>query len=124
MVDESLPEPWIERVIRTAQDEGKLDVTEGAGQPIPGLARPYDPAWWARNWITAERAREQSAELARSVEHALPRVLARETIPEIRDGLEKLNARIAEHNASIPDHELPLLDAERLIAQRANRRRS
>jgi hypothetical protein len=117
-----LPEPWIERVIRKAQDEGKLDVTGSAGRPIPGLARPYDPAWWARKWMTAERARALSTEAARSIEHALPRVLARETLPEIRQGLETLNASIEQHNGCNPDHSLPLLDVGQLIARRATRR--
>jgi len=34
-------EPWIERVIRDAQDADKLETTEGAGKPIEGLTRPY-----------------------------------------------------------------------------------
>jgi hypothetical protein len=117
-----IPEPWIERIIRKAQDEGRLDVTQGAGEPIPGLARPYDPAWWARNWIAAERAREASTEVARSVERALPRVLARETVAEIRAGLEALNARIQANNEMHPGHVLSLLDVERLLAERASRR--
>jgi hypothetical protein len=117
------PEPWIERVIRDAQAEGKLDVTKGAGQPIPGLARPYDAGWWARNWIATERARAETAELARAVEQALPRVLARETITDVRDGLELLNVKIVEHNEAKPDHKLPRLDVEHLIARRATRPR-
>lgn len=123
MVDRPAFEPWIERVIREAQEEGKLDVTKGAGEPIPGLSRPYDPAWWARNWIAVERSREQAAGLARSIEQQLPRVLARATAAEVRRGLDSLNDGIATHNEANPKNELPLLDVESLITIRAKRGR-
>jgi hypothetical protein len=123
LVENPGPEPWIERLIRQAQEQGALDVTEGAGKPIPGLSRPYDPAWWARNWIAAERSRERSAEVVRTVEQALPRVLARMTVADIREGLESLNATIAEHNEANPHNPLPMLDVQRLISGRSSRRR-
>lgn len=110
-------------MIREAQESGKLEVTEGAGKPIPGLSRPYDPAWWARNWIETERARENAAELSRLVEQGLPRILARESVDEVRDGLEALNARIETHNAANHSNPLPVLDVARLIATRRSRRR-
>jgi hypothetical protein len=116
-------EPWIERVIREAQEAGKLDVAEGAGKPIPGLSRPYDPSWWARNWIVAERARERAAELASTVERELPRTLSGNVIEEIRSGLESLNARIFEHNDAHPGSALPLLDVDRLVLEWEERRR-
>ncbi len=114
-------EPWIERVIREAQEAGKLEMTEGVGQPIPGLSRPYDPAWWARNWIDAERARERSADLAREVERLLPGILSGADMAEMRTGLDSLNAKIREHNAAAPRNELPLLDVERLLKEREDR---
>lgn len=114
-------EPWIERVIREAQEAGKLEVTEGVGKPIPGLSRPYDPAWWARNWIDAERARERSTDLAIEVERSLPRILSGADLVEMRTALEALNEKIREHNAASPRNELPLLDVERLLKERADR---
>ena len=122
MVDQPGPEPWVERVIRQAQEQGKLDVNEGAGKPIPGLSRPYDPAWWARNWIEVERSRDRAAELSRSVERALPRILARDSVVEVREGLIALNAQIEEHNTENHRSRLPLLDVSRLLAERAVRR--
>lgn len=109
-------------MIREAQEGGKLDVVEGAGKPITGLSRPYDPAWWARNWLETERSREDAAELSRIVERALPRILARESVDEIRSGLEELNTRIEEHNAGSHKNPLPVLDVTRLIAARRSRR--
>lgn len=122
MVENPGPEPWVERLIREAQEQGKLDAIEGAGKPIPGLSRPYDPAWWARNWMAAERSREQAAEVARTVEQALPRVLARMAVSDVREGLESLNAAIAEHNQANPHSALPMLDVDRLISGRSPRR--
>jgi len=122
MVERPGLEPWIERVIREAQEDGRLDVTKGVGKPIPGLSRPYDPAWWARNWIVVERAKEQAADLARSVEQQLPRVLARETDDEVRSGLDSLNDGIVAHNDANPDLAPPLLDVETLIRNRSDRR--
>ncbi len=111
-------ELWIEKVIKQAQEEGKLDPGKSQGKPIPGIDRPYDPAWWARNWIQAERAREQTAELASMVERELPRVLSREDPAAIRTGLVRLNAAIQEHNDKHGE-DLPLLDVDRLVAERS-----
>ena len=114
-------EPWIERVIREAQEAGKLDVTEGAGRPIPGLSRPYDPARWARNWIDADRARERSADLAREIQQELPRLLSKTDDDVVRAGLELLNSRISQHNDTASRNALPLLDVEQLLKERAER---
>jgi len=62
-----MEKPWIERTIREAQEAGELEVSEGAGEPIPGLSAPYDPVWWARNWIERERAGDAAAELAKEI---------------------------------------------------------
>ncbi len=70
-----MTEPWIERVIREAQEAGKFDDVPGTGQPIADIDQPYDPAWWARRWIARERSREATAELAQTVERELPLLL-------------------------------------------------
>lgn len=121
MVEPAAYEPRVERLIREAQEAGKLDVTEGAGKPIASLSRPYDSTWWARNWIASERAREHAAEFSRMIEQALPRVLARPLVTDVRCGLEDLNRQIGEHNESDPAHPLPPLDVARLIAERVKR---
>jgi len=122
VVEPAAFEPRVERLIREAQEAGQLDVTKGAGKPIPGLSRPYDPGWWARKWIATERVREQAAALSNSVERALPRVLARPIAADVRSGLEDLNRQIGDHNDANPDHPLPLLDITRLLDERSTRR--
>ena len=117
-------EPWIERVIREAAETGTFDDVEGAGQPIAGLARTYDPAWWARNWIAADRARERSADLARLIEREVPLALAGNVEQEAKTKLESLNVQIVVNNDS-SRHEgngLPLLDVESLLKEWAIRR--
>lgn len=118
-------EPWIERAIREAQQAGKFEGVEGAGHPIPDLDRPYEPGWWARKWVHRERQRVATIELARKIENDLPRVLAGVVEHDVRARLESLNTKIKQHNTSSPGGEaLPLLDVDRLLVERAGRRRS
>lgn len=50
-------ETWVERKTREAVEAGEFDDPAGAGEPIPDLDRPYDPAWWARKWMERDRRR-------------------------------------------------------------------
>ena len=118
-----MQEPWIERVIREAQEAGVFDDLAGSGQPIPDIDRPYEDSWWARRWIRVERGRAVTAQLATRVQAELPRVLASTVESEVRAGLESLNTRIEEHNSSAPEvNGLPLLDIEALLTGWATRR--
>jgi hypothetical protein len=116
-----MQEPWIERLIREAQEAGKLDVTKGAGEPITGLNAPYDPAWWAKRLVRTERQRQEAAELGREIDSELPRLLAGCVMSDIRAGLESLNAKIQAHNARSPGNALSLLDVEQLMKERTSR---
>lgn len=117
-----MQEPWIERVIREAQEAGKFDDVAGSGEPIPDLNRPYDPAWWARRWIATERQREERLQIVGVVEQALPRVLARNVVGEVRAGLESLNSKIEAYNARVDERNaIPLLDVAALMAERSER---
>ncbi len=115
-----MTEPWIERVIREAQEEGKLEFK--AGQPIAGLARPYDPSWWAKRWVATERQRQAASELVRDVERRLPRILSGTDEVQVRAGIAELNTAIAAHNVDHPDRSLNTLDEDRLIAGWRTRR--
>lgn len=109
-------EPWIERVIREAQEAGTFDGVAGSGKPIPDLDQPYDPSWWARRWIARDRRRDAATELARHVAEELPRLLAGSVEHKVRAGLESLNTKIEEHNERVPQvNGLPLLDIEELL---------
>jgi hypothetical protein len=115
-------EPWIERVIREAQEAGKFDNVAGAGEPIKDLSQPYDPAWWARRWMVSEREREDALELVREIDRRLPQMLTGNVEREVRADLESLNARIEQHNArSCRGNAIPLLDVATLIRERSRR---
>ena len=119
-----MTEPWIERVLREAQEAGEFDGLAGTGKPIADLDQPYDPAWWARRWIAREQQREAAAELAQFIERHLPRVLAGTVEDDVRAGLESLNTQIAAHEGSVAaGNELPLLDVDALMSEWARRRR-
>lgn len=117
-----MQEPWIERVIREAQEDGKFDDVAGSGQPIPDLDRPYDPAWWARRWVATEREREQTLELIKAIDIRIPRILAGTVEHKVRTDLESLNAQIEQHNARFAEgNVVPLLDVAALMRERASR---
>ena len=118
-----MKEPWIERVIKEAQDAGVFDDVAGSGEPIRDLDQSYDPGWWARRWIAGERQRQETIELVRSVDRELPRVLAGTVTDDVRAGLESLNTRINKHNSvAPPGGGLPPLDVDGLMKERAARR--
>ena len=111
-----MQEPWIERVIREAQEAGTFDGLAGSGKPIPDIDRPYEASWWARRWVRAERTRAATVELARHVEAELPRLLASIVEDRVRAGLESLNTKIERHNKGASEvNGLPLLDIEGLL---------
>jgi hypothetical protein len=115
--------PWIERVIKEAQEAGVFDDVAGSGEPIRDLDQAYDPGWWARRWVAGERQRQETIELVRSVERELPRVLAGTVTDRVRAGLESLNTRISKQNSlSSPGCGLPLLDVAGLMKERSARR--
>jgi hypothetical protein len=45
-----------ENRIRQAMEEGQFDDLPGLGKPIPDIDEPYDPNWWAKQWIRREGA--------------------------------------------------------------------
>lgn len=119
-----MEEPWIERVIREAQAEGKFDDISGTGEPIGDLDRTYEASWWARRWIDRERQRDAAIELSDDIERQLPIILSGTVEDRTRAGLESLNARIRQHNEANPQSpHLPLLDVEALLAERRRRYR-
>lgn len=55
----------MERQIREAMERGEFERLPGAGKPIEGLDRPYDPAWWTRSWLRRERLLDEARDLRR-----------------------------------------------------------
>jgi len=46
---------YVEISIQQAMRRGDFDNLPGAGKPIPGLDKPYDPDWWIRQKIEREQ---------------------------------------------------------------------
>lgn len=111
-------EPWIERVIREAQEAGHFDDLEGSGRPIPSLGDGYDPAWWVRRWTAREQDRKQIARFSSEVERALVHILAGSVKGKVQADLESLHTRIVEYNATLMEgNGLQPIDVDRLMSQ-------
>jgi hypothetical protein len=95
-------ESAVDRQIRLAQERGAFDDLPGKGRPLPGLDRPYDENWWIRGWleregVTAEALLPASILLRREIDRLPQTVRALRTEAEVRDAVQDLNRRIAEH---------------------------
>ncbi len=47
-------ESWIDRQIREAEERGEFDDLPGAGEPLPGLDKPFDELWWVKDKLRRE----------------------------------------------------------------------
>jgi hypothetical protein len=88
----------VERSIRGAIARGEFDNLPGAGKPLPGLDREYDPDWWARRYLDEARADE----MRRTIRQELPflRTMADRAAAAARAA--ELNAMVAEANRALP----------------------
>lgn len=121
-MDGSFHEPWVERVMRRAAEDGEFDDLPGTGEPIPDLDRPYDPSWWARMWIERERQSDAANRLSARVRRQVPQVLAGTDAAAMVAQLDAINAEIAACNEDLPlEQRLPALDVDRLLADRSRR---
>jgi hypothetical protein len=44
-----------ENRITHAIEEGQFDNLPGLGKPIPDIDEPYEPMWWAKQWVRREQ---------------------------------------------------------------------
>ncbi|MBU1493360.1 MAG: DUF1992 domain-containing protein [Actinobacteria bacterium] len=58
-----IPLSLVERQIREAMERGEFENLPGAGRPIEGIDAPYDPAWWAKEWLRRNRLADEAREL-------------------------------------------------------------
>lgn len=96
MADLNRFESIAERRMRAAAERGEFDDLPGQGQPIEGLDRPYDPAWWTKRLIQRERLAEtQRARLA-EVDRQLAYVWPLRSVTEVRERVADLNDQIVD----------------------------
>ena len=84
---------FVEEQIRRAQERGDFDNLPGAGKPIEGLDKPYDPNWWARDFIARTHADESDRRQLAELEEELARVWAQPTEVAVRTRVTELNQR-------------------------------
>jgi Domain of unknown function (DUF1992) len=92
-------EPWIERLIREAQERGEFDDLPGAGKPL--RLRDAGEDWWVKGLIERERLDMSAAlppQLAlRKEAHRLPEVVRQQHSERaVRELVEDFNARVRE----------------------------
>lgn len=94
-------ESWIDRQIREAEERGEFDDLPGAGEPIPGLDRPYDALWWVKKLIARENlsVTPPTMQVRLERERALERIGEARSEDEVRRIVEVVNARVREVNA-------------------------
>jgi hypothetical protein len=90
---------WLDAQVRNAMARGEFDNLPGAGKPIPGLDKPYDPDWWVKRLIERENITGVlPPALALRKEDALLTERIDEQVAEgdVRRLLEDFNARVVD----------------------------
>jgi len=113
---------WLEEQVRQAREDGAFDNLEGAGKPLAGLDKGYDPDWWVKNLIQREKvsALPPALELLRKVEVEIAQIWKSRDEAEVRARVAALNAEISRANARIsegPASRLGVLDADAIVAE-------
>jgi hypothetical protein len=114
----------VDQQIRMAQERGEFDNLPGLGKPLPGKGSHDDELWWVRGYLRREGLSgtamlPPSLQLAREIELLPETVRALPTEQAVRETVERLNRRIAEHLLVPSGPPVPLrpVDAEPLVAQ-------
>ncbi len=83
---------FVEEQIRLATERGDFDNLPGAGKPIEGLSRTYDPNWWAQDFLKRLATEDQNREHSAELERKLTRVWGMENEGMVRTAVRDLNA--------------------------------
>jgi hypothetical protein len=90
---------WVEKQIRTAEQDGAFDNLPGKGKPIPRLGAPRDDMTWIANKLRAENVDigdvlPPALALAREVERLPQRLKRISSEARVREVVTDLNERI------------------------------
>ena len=113
---------WIEELIDEANADGAFDDLPGAGKPLPGIDKPYDPDWWVKQLVQREQitALPPALELLRKVESTLAAIWVLTHEADVRRRIEALNAEIGKVNGRVaegPPTRLSSLDVESVVEE-------
>ncbi len=97
----SAQEPWVERLIREAQERGEFDDLPGTGKPLPPFKGQDDENWWIRGLIEREHLDMTAAlppqlALRKEAQELPDRILQESSEARVRELLEDFNARVRE----------------------------
>ena len=87
-------ESLADRLIRESIERGEFDDLPGAGKPIAGLDKPYEPHWWLKSFIDRERSKEASVATRDEIHAQLGSVWQLGSEVAVRARVEQLNAEI------------------------------
>lgn len=97
---------WVDLQVKQAMERGEFDDLPGAGKPIEGLDKDYDPDWWLKKLIEREQITgvlPASLQL-RKDDAALDALLDRQrTEDEARRHVEEFNERVIAARYSLPE---------------------
>lgn len=116
-----MPRTFVEEQILDAQKRGEFDNLPGAGKPLPGLDDPYDPLWWVKQKIRAEKLSLLPDAL--EIRLQLDQALQAGTETALREALAELNAKIARLNSRVtsgPPTTLAQVDVEAAVLRFKN----
>lgn len=83
----------VERQIQAAIDRGEFDDLPGAGAPLSGLDRPYDPDWWVKAWVERDREAGRQREDLVAIERQARRLWTAPSLLRLEAVLDDVNER-------------------------------
>jgi hypothetical protein len=91
-------ESWVDRQIREARERGEFDDLPGAGKPLPGANKPYDPHWWVKQKLRDENLSYLPPTLAvrKAAEDALTAAMRATSESRVREIIAAVNDKIAD----------------------------
>ncbi|GAB3391564.1 hypothetical protein GCM10027568_17320 [Humibacter soli] len=95
---------YVETAIQQAIRRGEFDDLPGAGKPLRGLSRPYDPDWWIRRKIETEKLGGLGP----------PALTLRVEDAELDDRLDRLH-REGDVRAAVDDFNRRVIEARRQL---------
>ena len=97
-----VPHSMVERQIREAMERGEFEDLPGSGKPIDGIDRPYDPGWWAKEWIRRERLLDEARDLRREALAEDRRLRAAGAAEEADRRLAEIDRELGRINRLLP----------------------
>ena len=115
-------ESWLDRQIREAHQRGEFDGLSGAGEPIPGLDKPFDELWWVKDKLHREGLTYMppSVALRKEAHDALTAAAEASSEAEVRKIIAEINEKIREANRKTiagPSLMLVPYDVERVVRE-------